>query len=340
MTTTPETQTGTLSEEEGNDLFHKAFSELTEEAPVQEPATPVEKEKPAVETPAKAEEVVTDTTTTTPPPAQPTQPATIEQLIEQFPEDKRSLVQQLITERNLAEQKFKSHQGRLAQERKQRLQMERELVTLRSGGASSTQEALAAQAKVDHTKAIDEWKQVVEAEPTLAKAIDALTDAKVGDVEKRLRGEYERGEEFRQRESHEEEKQREWNLVIEAVPNTVDVISSPEFRHWKENIAPPGVRNLIENSIDHRDALFVLEQFAPYAMWVHNQKNGTQSSQASPAPTTTVADKISEQRENKASPVVNGGIVTPNTTPALGDTFDDDVAARLFAEAYKKIKSR
>ena len=156
MTTTPETQTGTLSEEEGNDLFHKAFSELTEEAPVQEPATPVEKEKPAVETPAKAEEVVTDTTTTTPPPAQPTQPATIEQLIEQFQEDKRSLVQQLITERNLAEQKFKSHQGRLAQERKQRLQMERELVTLRSGGASSTQEALAAQAKVDHTKAIDE----------------------------------------------------------------------------------------------------------------------------------------------------------------------------------------
>lgn len=359
MNTPNETPTGTLTEKEGNELFYKAFSEIsgeehkpstynTESTPVvtealetpdtEKPETPVEKVAPAA-TEVEAAEPAKSTTT---PPAATQAPApTIEELLEQFPEDKRAFVQQLIVDRNLYDQKFKSHQGRLAAERKQRISAEQELIKLRGRGASSPPDpALAAQSKVDHAKAIDEWKQVVEAEPTLAKAIDALTDAKTRDVETKLRAEMTSEQEARQFQATEEAKAREWSLVVDAVPNVTDVIRSPAFQYWKDNIAPPGIRQLAENSVDHRDALFVLHEYTPYAMWVNKQED-IRAGVHQPATTATSAveaDKISAQRARKASPVVPGAAISPNVTPEVGNTFDEITADRLFAEAWAKIK--
>lgn len=360
--TTPNDTAGTLSEKEGEDLFQKAYSEISgrEHTPssfvAETPAVEQKVETPSTEPEASTEPVVeaapvvvasTEEAKTTPTtPAETKAPAsTIEGLLEQFPEDKRDIVKQLLNERNLAQQQFRSHQGRLAAERQERRKAEQELVKFRTRGASSPQDpTLAAQTKLDHTQAIAEWKQVVEAEPTLAKAIDALTDAKVSGVKQELRTEYDKAEELRNTQDLEDRKAQEWELVVQAVPNVVDVVRSKEFGYWKDNLAPPSVRHSIDNSIDHRDAIHAIQQFAHYATWL-NEQNGTGKAQTQAAnpqvvTTPTVADQISEHRNEKPSSVVKGGVARPNVSADPGNEFGDDVAERLFQEAYKKVTQR
>ncbi len=358
-TNTPDT--GTLTEAQGNELFHKAYSEISgttykpsefkDVAPV--PDTPVPEKEPTPETPAAPAAVEAPPETPEKPveeeakpttPTQPQQPQTREQLLEKFPEDQREAIRQLYGQLDLEAQRSRSTAGRLAKEQKQRQQVEQELVKLRSRGAARTQDpALAEQAKADYTKQIAEWQQLVEAEPTVAKAIDALTDAKVKDVQSelsKLRSELDSRDEVGQQHQFENEKQREWNTLIEAVPNAPDVIRSQEFIFWKDNIAPPGLKQLAESSIDHRDALFVLQQYSPYAMWVNEQRNG-KPAPTNPAPAaSTVADQISNVRQDKVSPIVQGGVVKPNTSAQPGNEFSAEVGEALFREAYKKITNK
>ena len=344
-----------LSEKEGEELFLKAFSEIhsTEYKPSEfKDSPPVEDTPPAQDTPAQEtqEEVAPaptepenkeETQPEEPAKSSPQQPATYEQLIEQFPEDKRDLVKQLVLAQQRVEQQHRSAQGRLAAERKQRHQLERELSQLRSRtGASSPQDpALAEQAKADYEKSIGEWKQVVEAEPTLAKAVDALTDAKVRSAVEGLRSELDGRDEVYQRQAYEDEKQREMNLLLEVVPNALEVARSPEFMFWKENVAPPGIRQLAETSINHLDALSVFQQYAPWATQLNEHRTAQGATQAQPTTPAapTVADTISKTRQEKVSPVVQGNPAKPQTAPALGNEFSDEEGQKLFEEAFRKI---
>src|SRR5574338_73780 len=175
---TTETDKGkTLTEQEGNELFAKAYAEVqgteykpplpvdsppevaaTEEVPVETPETPAEKEEKVVEEVVEKKE-------------EPKAQVSFDDVLSAIPEDKRDFVKQLFVERNLAEQKYKSHAGRLAAERRELAQLKQELNKLRKGASSPQPNAVAEQAKADHAKALEEWKQVVEAEPTLAKAV-------------------------------------------------------------------------------------------------------------------------------------------------------------------------
>ncbi len=345
---TTETDKGkTLTEQEGNELFAKAYAEAqgteykppvqvdsppveevvaTEEVPTEE-VVPTEKEKP--------EEKVEEVEKKEEPKAQPS----LDDVLNAIPEDKRDFVKQLYVERNLAEQKFKSHAGRLAAERRELTQLKQELNKLRKGASSPQPNAVAEQTKADHAKALEEWKQVAEIEPTLAKAVDALTDAKVGDLEKRLEARTTSEKEAADIQRAEEEKHREWELLVEHVPNVADVIGSKEFHYWKDNLASPAIKNMAENSVKHQDCIFVLQQFAPYAIWL-NEQEAAKNKSPDPKPSTEAADKISETRKDKVSPVVNKGQLPINTSPNVGNEFGEEVAEQLFAEAYNKIKNR
>lgn len=355
---TTQDNAGALTDKEGEDIFYKAFSETlgkefkpsvfrdesNEEAPVVVDETvpetpPVTEERPTEEVENK--ETPADKKAPEQSAAKPPVANSVDSLLEQFPEDKRDLVKQIVFRADLAEQRYRSHQGRLAAERKQRQALEQELVKLRTRSAPPQDAVLAEQTKADFEKSISGWKEVSEAEPTLAKAIDALTDAKVKSAEARVRAELESRDELYTQYAQEDEKQHEMNMLLEIVPNALDVIRSQEFQYWKANVAAPGLRNLADNSINHQDAILVLQQYAPWALELDKQRNPPQAPQDTPpAADTTVADKISNSRKDKVSPVVTGPKVKPAVTPEVGHEFDDDTADRLFLEYSNKIRNK
>lgn len=362
--------TAALTEKEANKIFRDAFSDIHKsqgriqnayEAPSfesEEPAAPpVVETPPSTPAPTPAPEPAPAAPVTTPTPAPATEaPAapvqkTAEEIIKSLPGEAQTIIQNILNERNLAEQRYRTTSGRLHKTRQEIAERTRELAELRTR-ASKPNDAVEAQAKVDHAKSIDEWRQVIEAEPTLAKAVDAFVNAKVGEVRSELT---KLNENIGAREAADRDyqsevtKQAEWDKLTAAVPNVGDVLQSQEYRHWISNVAPPYLRKMADESIDHRDALFVLGQFHPWAVGLdeHRRKQATPAEPSTPAATPappaqpTRADEIANQRNNR--PVVP---VTPGT-PQLqvgadrGGAFTSREAVDdYFEQAYKKIKGK
>lgn len=331
------TENKELTEEEVDSLFSQAYTGNVPEPEVEE--EPVEEVEPEVE-----EEEVEESPEEAPSPPEKEE-ETIEQIVESLPEERRDFVKKLLEDRARAEQQFRSAQGRLAAERRQRQHFEQEVNKLRShvSGNVPQDKVVAEQAKADFEKAISEWKEVVEAEPTLAKAIDALTDAKVEEALKAMRAELAGRDEVQERRAVEESRHREMELLIEAVPNALEVIQSQEFQYWKQNVASPGLRQLADNSINHMDAISVLQQYAPWAIQLAESRNRPGDKPVAPTPEkpdTTVADQISNARQSKVSPSIRGSSPRPKVSTPLGHEFSADEAERLFAEAFKKVTNR
>lgn len=359
-----------ISEKEANDIFYKAFSEthrnegrITEDykpstfvdptpatpAPLEpEPATPA---TPAVEPSSVPAEPATPAVATPEPatPAAPAkQPQTLDEILAGFPEDKHDLVKTLISQRDLAEQKFRSTSGRLHQERRDKLQRERELQELRTRVAPKPQDpALAAQAKLDHDAANAQWNKVKEVEPTLADAVDARINARVRAITDDFEGKLDARVNPLYEHTEEDFRQAEWDKLVELVPNVGDVVRSPEYQYWIANVAPPGVRKLAEDSPRHEDSVVVLQNFAPYAQHLWDLRNPRQAAPAAPSPvapstpeSTAQADAIADKRNSRpVAAVVPGGNPAMNIQPRR-DILDQDMADKLFEEAYKKVKGK
>lgn len=186
-----------LTEEEVESLFAQAYT-----GEVEEPEVVVEEAVEETPEPEPEEKATTEEEVQTPP------EESVEQIVESLPEERREFVKQLLEERARAEQQFRSAQGRLAAERRQRQHIEQEIAKLRSklGGSVPQDKVVAEQTKAEYEKTISEWKEVVEAEPTLAKAVDALTDAKVGEALKVVRAELAGRDELLERRAIEESR--------------------------------------------------------------------------------------------------------------------------------------
>lgn len=364
---TPATPAGSLTQKEADKLFRDAYSDIAKsqgrdvryEAPSyeqDEPVTPapVAEKTPSAEPapapePAQAAQPETPPIATTPASEEP-KAKTIEEIIKELPGEAQTYIQNVLAERNLAEQRYRTTSGRLHKTRQEFNENLRELAELRARATKPSGSAEEAQAKVDHAKSIDEWRQVIEAEPTLAKAVDALTDAKVSAVRNELitLRESLSAREAAANETHTEAtKQQEWDRLVQIVPNIEDVIGSKEYKYWINNVAPPKLKEMAEESIDHRDALFVLQAYTPYAVALneHMQKQSQSAAPASPAQPAqpaapTRADEIAIQRQNKpVAPVAPGA---PPINPAANRTgLDSEQAVQdYFEQVYKKVKGK
>lgn len=358
---TPAAPAGSLTDKEAAKIFRDAYSDIHKsqgrinnsyEAPsYEEPVTPapVEQATPTPSTDPVTPVVQPEAQPATPEaaaPAEPPKPKTIEEIVKELPGEAQSFIQNVLNERALAEQRYRTTSGRLHKTRQEYNDNLRELAELRARVTKPTS-AEEAQAKVDHAKSIDEWRQVIEAEPTLAKAVDALTDAKVSVVRNELT-ELQKSLAARDTAANETQfelnKQQEWDRLTQAVPNIQDVIQSQEYRYWVNNVAPPTIKKMAEESIDHRDALFVLQNYHPYAVALneHMQKtsNPQPSAPSQPVQATTPnkADEIANQRNNKPVAPVSQGV--PPINPAAARTGLDSAEAvnDYFEQAYKKIK--
>lgn len=368
---TTENNAAPLTAKEADKLFRDAYSDIHKSqgksttgyegssyddvpvvaTPVIEPSTTPPVPDPVVAAPA---EPATPTQSAAAPstPETPSAPVqkTIEELVKELPGDAQQFIQKIMAERDLADQRYRTTSGRLHKTRQEFLERQREVAELRTRVAQP-QPSVEAQAKIDHAKSLEEWQAVIQAEPTLAKAVDALTDAKVGAVAAQLT-KLQTDLEARSNATNEYNqalnREQEWDKLTQRVSNVQDVLSSPVYKDWIAHRAPPYIQKMATESVDHRDALFVLETYMPYAQAVQEEMN-RRTNPAAPstpaatpaAPTTpTRADEIANQRNNKPVVAVVSGAPPLNVTAQRGDLGSAEAVDDYFAQAYAKVKKR
>lgn len=369
---TTETNTAQLTEKEANKIFREAYSDIHKsqgritnnyDAPsyeepdkpaVVQEVTPSTLEPTPTPTPAApAEPAATPPAAAAPTPAAPSAPAQkpIEELIKELPGEAQQFIQKIMSERDLADQRYRTTSGRLYKTRQEYMERQRELMDLRTR-VSQPPSAVDQQAKIDHAKSLEEWQAVIQAEPTLAKAVDALTDAKVGAVKDQLtqlQTQLSARENAQTEEQRELTRQQEWDKLTQIVPNVQDVLLSKEYKYWISNVAPPAVQKMAAESNDHQDALFVLSSYHPYAVALAEQMNKQNAPAAPSAPVTppanppapTRADEIANQRQNKPLTPVSSS-VPPINLSAGGELNMKDQSSidAYFLQAYEKAKKR
>lgn len=374
---TPESPAGSLTVKEANKLFRDAYSDIHKAqgriqnnydapsyeqdepsaapvAPVVSPSTPEPTPTPAAAAPAEQPATPPAAATpATPAPAAPVQ-KTLEDMVKELPGELQTFINQTIAERNLADQRYRTTSGRLHKTRQEIADRQRELMELRTRVAQPTQPSVEAQSKIDHAKSLDEWNAVIQAEPTLAKAVDALTDAKVAAVREELT-QLQKAIDTREQSNadfqKDQYKRTEWDKLVQRVPNVADIVQSPVYRNWIENLAPPQVRKIAESN-DHEDALFVLAAFHPYATWYDQQERAArgqpvQSGQpTTPAATPatpaapTRADEIANQRNNKPVTPVGTSVPPINVGANTGALTSQEAINEYYAQAYDKVKKK
>ena len=204
-----------------------------------EPAAPVVEEGEEEATLLEEEKV-------TPEEAEPAQPVE-EDWLSQIPETVRDKVQAEIEKRAALEHRVASDSGRVAAFQRKYEDLKRQM--------AQPQRPV----KVPETPATpEEWQQVLDHDPVLAKAIEA----RVRSEAEQLRKEFE--QQVLPLNAREEQRyiEQELQLLDQAVPDWRDIRNSEMFIGWLENECPPFMKEAAQSSKDHREVLAVLNQFA------------------------------------------------------------------------------
>ena len=333
-------------------------------APVPEPVTPpaVEETKPEPVATEKVEPAKAEVVT---PPAKVEEPAKSDDVQVpdwakgvELPADIKANLSKELQEKLYYQHKLKSEQGRQAALQKYLFDARRELEQLRSQVSRPQDPALAAAAKQDQAKTLAEWNALKEADPSLASAIEA----RLGLESSQTKADLERKVDatvnplIQHTEQGYADRQRE--ILMEQVPNYVEVVNSPVYAYWFNNKAPNGIKNLAASSVEAADALTVLQIYAQAAPETYHEMmqrgliKGEPVQQApaqvqSTAVDTANADRVAQSRAQKivAAPVVQNvpnPIAAAPTAPFANNRpggqidIDDPAVRAMFEAEYKK----
>lgn len=377
-----------LSSTEAEELFNKAFTESLTGARVSAPAevvpAAVEATKeleptPAVEQPPevvteKPVEVVEQKKEEEPKPADGDAPKPDDPFawISTLPDDVKSRVQSVVTERNQFKHQADSDRQRVIALNKKSMSLDRELAALRSKThkpQANDDTPPAANQRVQDTppKNRAEWEQLLQADPALAQAIEGRVQDMVEARLKAAIGDFDRTTQERVQQAiaplevsqQNVRYNEEMDLLLQQVPNAMEVLQSDQYKHWYANYASPSMRHIAENSIDHRDALDVLYAYSRDLPTVINDlvaqgkmeapqqaEQATQKQKQEEVPTpkadTTKADQVAKQREQKLNqaPVVQQAstVGIPSAQAPRGSQADleDPAVIALFEKAFKE----
>lgn len=267
--------------------------------------------------------------------------------VNEIPEALRDKVVKEIQARQQTEHRNRSDSGRIAALQRKLGDVERERTR-----PPAVKPAPAAQPKPTP----EGWTEVVKSDPELAKAVEARVKSEVDTAVDAVKAEIQELRETAVEPLHENERQRyltqEREALKRVVHNYEEVTGSPVYREWLDNYAAPGVRKLAYDSVDHRDAIFVLQNYAQFMTAngygeapkapVVEKKPDTQAPVVPVVSDTSAADKIEAAR----AAALKTPSVVPASTPMLsgggtnGPVRAGDEAERIFLESYNKINKK
>lgn len=286
-----------------------------------------------------------------------------------LPREVQEKVLSIAQEAQYHQQRWRSDIGRQSALQNKLTEARRELARLSSQVKRPQEDSdLAAATKGDHSKSLEEWNQIIEADPNLARAIDLRIKAEVNQAKTEIARQVDANIDPLYQHNAQAFVEEQNRILHEAVPNVDEVLQSPVYNYWINNRAAPGIRQLATTSIDASDAINVLRVYAQEASGVFNemvargmipnpQQVSTQSAQPVQQQTTTqvdtsVADKVAKNREQKvhAAPVVPTAPVTAPTTsmattlanskPGQSIDLDDEYVQRALETAYNQYKRK
>lgn len=286
-----------------------------------------------------------------------------------LPREVQEKVLSIAQEAQYHQQRWRSDIGRQSALQNKLTEARRELARLSSQVKRPQEDSdLAAATKGDHSKSLEEWNQIIEADPNLARAIDLRIKAEVNQAKTEIARQVDANIDPLYQHNAQAFVEEQNRILHEAVPNVDEVLQSPVYNYWINNRAAPGIRQLATTSIDASDAINVLRVYAQEASGVFNemvargmipnpQQVSTQSAQPVQQQTTTqvdtsVADKVAKNREQKvhAAPVVPTAPVTAPTTsmattlanskPGQSVDLDDEYVQRALETAYNQYKRK
>jgi len=301
----------------------RIFSELTTETPTEETVTP-DPVVPDVPAPSAPEP---DNTEVVPPVAE-------DWLVKIEDATLRERVQAEIQRAQQLEHRIKSDDGRVAAFQRKADELKRELQEMRRQPVVPEQPA-------GIQGVPEEWKPVIENDPLLAKAVEAL----IRSEKEALRKEFKETQAAVIKPLEDDRKQQQIEHEIEQlakhVPDWKELRETEMFKGWLEYEASPILQQAWNSSYNHRDILAVYNAFA-----VDMIGSGRVSSPAPaeaahvPAPVdTSRADNIAADRERKLqqTPIASRENVLPHPPASKGPmTVPGGVVSGEDAEALFK----
>ena len=279
-----------------------------------------------------------------------------------LPKEAQEKIQQLLINRQEYHQ-WRSDSGRQAALQAKLAEARREAEALRARLSSQHMDVAA---KQDELNQLEHWKELLKADPNLAKAFEARLAYERKDVRAETKEHIDATVNplYQHTEASYLEQQRE--ALAEQVPNYQEVIKSPVYQYWINNVAPSGLRHIANTSSDIQDAVFVMRSYAEQAPVIYNHmvtsgmiqgqpysahQQQAQATAPSVPAATSVADQVAQSRQERvqAAPAVttaHNPIATSSggsqVSSRIGDLIDIDnpAVAAMFADAYNKARHR
>lgn len=286
----------------------------------------VEKAPEAVEETKEVEQVETPVVEETP---------AEEDWLAQVPDAVKDRVKEHVDKLAAAEQRIRSDDGRVRAFQRQAEELKRKLESMQR---VKPQESPAAELP----STPEEWQQVVDHDPVLAKAIEARVKAEIQEFKKaNLDPMVKRqvtSDELRELEQTAFETAR----LEELIPGAQDIYASPMFQGWLEHEAPPYIQRIVHESKDHRDYVAVFKNFA--IDMINTGRMPAELEQAAPAAANSIdpkkAQDIADSRAKRlAQPAVGSkqNFTPPPSTSSKEYTMDE--AEALLKAAWDSRKS-
>lgn len=319
----------------------------------QEPQTPA-KEEPS--TPDPAPEAAAEPTPKDPEnkPANNSNPDPYAWVDSIQDEEVKAKIVETIRARNEAEHRFRSAQGRVNALTQETLNLSKKLSSVKLKAPEKPAANLDAAPRT-----AKEWEALIQSDPDLAKAIEAHVESRLSEVKQTVHKQVDTLKETAIDPLYEHQARqhmaREMELLEQRVPNYVEVINSPEYTYWLNNL-PQNVRMAVTSINNHAEAEKALHMFATdMVAWGWDkaspfrqravpqvQQPSAHVQASNPAPSAE-AEKLRKERESKlnAPAVVSS---RPNLAPANPAAADGPVtleeAERIYQEAYRKLKNK
>jgi hypothetical protein len=287
-----------------------------------------------------------------------------------LPKEVQEKVLDIANQAQYHQQRWRSDVGRQSALQSKLTEARRELASLKANrNTPQNPAATAATGATPPVQTTEEWKQIIEADPSLAKAIESRIQAEVSQAKADLNRQIDANIDPLYQHTMQTFVEEQQRILRDAIPNVDEVLQSPVYKYWINNVAAPGIKQLAETSTDSSDAINVMRIYANDAQGVYEYmvRNGMMhplpsqqqvQQQAQPAPqqvqssAPTLADKVAKVREQKvhAAPVVPTAPVAAPTTsmatslasskPGQQIDLDDDYVKRALEEAYNQYKRK
>lgn len=326
-----------ISVEEAERIFNEI--DTSQPAPVDTPPEKPEEHTEVVEVEAPPSTLETEAK----PEGSETPPAQEDNWLTKIEDaDLRSKVEAEIGRIQQLEHRIKSDDGRVAAFQRKADELKRELQELKQKKPVVEQPA-------DNTPSTpDEWKKVIEHDPELAKAVEALIRSERDKLRKELQESQKSVIAPIEEDRKSQQIERELQLLSQAIPEYKEIRETDMFKGWLEYEASPALQKAWNESLNHRDVIAVFNAFA--VDMINSGRVQPPTQQAAPTPevvpaqqTTVDPDKLAADRArklqqtpvaSKAPSLPSGSAKGPMTTP--GGVVDLDSADELFKSLFKK----